>query len=38
LALVGHNLFQPWHYEYGSDPGGLVGIKRSGYAELTWTR
>jgi len=38
LSLVGRNLFQPWHFEYGTDPGGLVGIKRSGYAQLTWTR
>ncbi len=38
LSLVGRNLFQPSHYEYGGDPLGLVGIKRSIYAKLTWSR
>jgi iron complex outermembrane receptor protein len=36
LSLVGHNLFQPWHFEYGSDPGGLVGIRRSAFLRLEW--
>ena len=38
LSLVGRNLFQPAHFEYGSDPLALVGIKRSVYAKLTWNR
>lgn len=38
LSLVGQNLLQPWHFEYGGDPGPLVGIRRSGYAKLTWSR
>jgi iron complex outermembrane recepter protein len=38
LSLVGRNLLQPWHAEFGGDPGPLVGIKRSGYIELTWRR
>jgi iron complex outermembrane receptor protein len=39
LSLVGQNLFQPWHLEYGdSEPGPPVGIRRSVYARLTWGR
>ncbi len=38
MALVGRNLFQPWHIEARGDPGPLVGIKRSVYLKLTWTR
>ncbi len=38
LSLIGRNLFQPSHFEYYNDPLGLVGIKRSVYAKLTWTR
>jgi iron complex outermembrane receptor protein len=38
LSFVGRNLFQPSHAEYGTDPGPLVGIRRSGYAKLTWRR
>jgi len=38
LSLVGQNLFQPFHFEDGGDPGPLVGIKRSGYVKLTWNR
>ncbi len=36
LALVGRNLLQPSHVEYNADPLTVVGIKRSGYIELTW--
>jgi iron complex outermembrane recepter protein len=36
LSVVGQNLFQPHHAEFGGDPGGLVGIKRSVYAKITW--
>jgi iron complex outermembrane receptor protein len=38
LSIIGRNLFQPSHFEYGGDPLGLVGIKRSVYAKLTWSR
>ena len=36
LSLVGQNLLQPEHFESSSDPGPLVGIKRSAYAKITW--
>jgi hypothetical protein len=36
LSVVGQNLLQPRHFEYGGDPGGLVGIKRSIYGKITW--
>ena len=38
LSVAGQNLLQPSHPEYGGDPGPLVGIRRSVYAKLTWTR
>ncbi|MEO5926384.1 MAG: TonB-dependent receptor [Bryobacteraceae bacterium] len=38
LSLVGKNLFQPSHVEYGGIPNGLVGIKRSAFLKLTWSR
>jgi iron complex outermembrane receptor protein len=38
LSVVGQNLFQPQHIEFGRDPGPLVGIKRSIYAQVTWRR
>ena len=38
LSLVGQNLLQPSHAEFGADPGSLVGIKRSAYAKITWRR
>ena len=38
IALVANNLFQPHHPEYAGDPGPLVGIRRSGYLQLTWRR
>jgi iron complex outermembrane receptor protein len=38
LSLVGRNLFQPHHFEFASDPGPNVAIKRSAYAEITWQR
>lgn len=34
--VVGQNLLQPRHVEYGGAPGPLVGIRRSGYLALTW--
>ena len=36
LSIVGQNLFQPHHAEFGGDPGSLVGIKRSVYLKITW--
>ncbi len=36
LSVVGQNLLQPHHAEFGGAPGGLVGIKRSVYAQITW--
>jgi iron complex outermembrane receptor protein len=38
FAVVGQNLLQPHHVEYGSDPGPLVAIKRSVYASLTFRK
>lgn len=37
-SFVVRNLFQPSHPESGGDPGLLVGIKRSAYMKVTWTR
>ncbi len=36
LSVVGQNLFQPHHPEFGGDPGSLVGMRRSAYAKITW--
>lgn len=36
FSLVGQNLLQPRHPEFGGDPEGLVGIKRNAYAQITW--
>jgi len=36
LSVVGQNLFQPHHAEFGGDPGSLVGIQRSVYVKITW--
>lgn len=36
FSVVGQNLLQPHHPEFGGDPGPLVGIKRSVYAKITW--
>jgi iron complex outermembrane receptor protein len=39
LDLVGRNLLQPSHPEYGGGaPGQLIGIRLGGYLRLTWTR
>jgi iron complex outermembrane receptor protein len=38
ISLVGQNLLQPSHEEFGGDPGLLVGIKRAVYAKITWRR
>ena len=37
FAFVGRNLFQPHHPEYPGESG-LVGVRRSAYVKLTWTR
>ena len=36
LSVVGQNLIDPHHAEFGGDPGPLVEIKRSVYAKITW--
>jgi iron complex outermembrane receptor protein len=36
FSVVGQNLLQPYHHEFGGDPGPLVGIKRAVYAKITW--
>jgi iron complex outermembrane receptor protein len=38
FSVVGQNLLQPSHVEFGGDPGPLVGIKRSAYGKITWRR
>jgi iron complex outermembrane recepter protein len=38
LSVAEQNLLQPHHAEDGGDPNGLVEIKRSVYAKITWTR
>lgn len=38
LSVIGQNLLQPSHNEFGGDPGPLVGIKRSIYGKITWRR
>ena len=36
FSVVGQNLLQPEHAEFGGDDGPLVGIRRSFYAQITW--
>jgi iron complex outermembrane recepter protein len=38
FSVVGQNLLEPHHYEFGGDPGPLVGIKRTVYGKMTWRR
>jgi iron complex outermembrane recepter protein len=38
FSVVGQNLFQPYHFEYPSDPGPNEGIKRAVYGEIAWQR
>jgi iron complex outermembrane recepter protein len=38
FSVVGQNLFQPYHFEYASDPGPNVAVKRSVYGQITWQR
>ena len=37
FSLVGQNLLQPDHAEFGSDIDTIVGIRRSVYGRVTWT-
>ncbi len=36
FSVVGQNLLQPQHAEFGSDVDTIVGIKRAVYAKVTW--
>ena len=38
LTVAGRNLFQPEHVEFSYDPGPPVGIRRSFYGEITFSR
>lgn len=38
VSLTAQNLLQPYHVEYVADLGPNVGIKRSAYLQLTWTK
>ena len=38
FTVVGRNLFQPYHYEFASDPAPNVAIKRSVYGQITWEK
>jgi iron complex outermembrane recepter protein len=38
FAVSGRNLLQPRHFEYGGDPGPLVGIKRNVVVSLTFRK
>ncbi len=38
LSFVGQNLFRPWIVQYSSDPGLPLGISRSVYAKMTWSK
>jgi iron complex outermembrane receptor protein len=35
FSIVGQNLMQPYHSEFGGDPDTLIGIKRSVFAKIT---
>jgi len=38
VSVIGQNLLQPFHPEFGGDPGPLVGIKRSAFAKIAWRK
>lgn len=38
FSVTGRNLLQPYHPEFGGNQGGLVGIRRTIYAAVTWRR
>jgi iron complex outermembrane receptor protein len=35
-SIVGQNLFQPNHMEFGISPGPMVGVSRSVYGQIIW--
>jgi iron complex outermembrane receptor protein len=37
-SLVGQNLLQPRHAEFEHDPGVIISVRRSAYAQVTWRR
>jgi iron complex outermembrane receptor protein len=36
FSVVGRNLFQPYHYEFASDPAPNVATRRNVYGQITW--
>jgi iron complex outermembrane receptor protein len=38
FSIVGQNLLAPSHPEFAGDPGPLVGIERSAFAKIMWTK
>jgi iron complex outermembrane receptor protein len=38
MSIVGQNLLQPHHAEFGSDVDTIIGIKRDVFANISWTR
>lgn len=38
FSVVGQNLFQPFHAEFGNSPGPIIDVKRSAYVKITWRR
>jgi len=36
FSIVGQNLIQPHHPEFGGDPGGLIGIRRGIFAQIAF--
>jgi iron complex outermembrane receptor protein len=38
FSVAGQNLFQPYHYEFASDPGPNVAVKRGVYGQITWQK
>lgn len=36
FEVMGQNLLQPWHIEYGGVPGPLIGVRRRAYAGIRW--
>ncbi|MGB6158060.1 MAG: TonB-dependent receptor [Acidobacteriaceae bacterium] len=38
IAANGRNLLQPYHFEFAGDNSNAVGIRRSVYAELQWSK
>jgi len=38
LSVVAVSLKKKSHYEFGGDPGPLVGIRRTVYGQIAWQR